>query len=79
MNTHDANLRRLCEYLADPVISDRVRTIEAETQEAYWGERCPDRVEGCITCAAYDLYDALGFAPSFDEAYQQLPEEHRHA
>ena len=30
-----------------------------EAVQFYWGERCPEYVEGCGTCEAWKQYDAI--------------------
>ena len=30
-----------------------------EAMQFYWGERCPEYVQGCGTCEAWKQYDAV--------------------
>ena len=30
-----------------------------EAIENYWGVRCPDHEEGCVTCEAWQAYDMI--------------------
>ena len=35
------------------------RNAMHEAMQFYWGERCPEYVQGCGTCEAWKQYDAV--------------------